>query len=403
MIKLSVKKNSKKEQKSNSFHLKGKIFFLTYKGISDTQELLDKESLRCFLLNNPRDLKVRPIKYIICRETYEDNSPHFHVILAFSHRKCITNPHHFDCLGIHPNIQTMRNLKAALNYVYKEDPEPITNMNIDHEYQVLMAQKTTSLYELLKKQMIKSPMTFDPIKYMVDHNLDQEVCKANYTKSLRLLKQVQQTYCNKALAQRPGFKTITRQLILSKLTPEELTIYDSWPGYQTIVDYLNTMVTLKGARQQKSRNLLITGSPNTGKSALVWQRNPLVNRTSLLSYCSIYPMGMSNWFPNYNSDVYHAIYWNEAKLTSYSYDVILKLLDGSPVDLPAKGGNHKKVDNPLVIMTSNMTLDELISQKFGYNKFFLKMAHANLSVRIQNVIIPEGYNLFLLQKLLIPR
>ena len=95
------------------------------------------------------------------------------------------------------------------------------------------------------------------------------------------------------------------------------------------------------------------------------------------------------------------IYWNQAKLTSYSYDIILQLLDGSPVMLPAKGGGHKKVDNPLVFMTSNMTLDQMIHQKFKYNLSYKQMAKKNLRVRIQNVIIPNGYNLFLLQKLII--
>ena len=113
-------------------------------------------------------------------------------------------------------------------------------------------------------------------------------------------------------------------------------------------------------------------------------------------------MGMKDWFPDYKSDIYSIIYWNEAKLTSYSYDTILQLLDGSPVMLPSKGGGHKKVDNPLVIMTSNMTLQQMIKQKFRHDKKYQVMARQNLSVRITNVIVPPGYDLFILQKLLVP-
>ena len=95
------------------------------------------------------------------------------------------------------------------------------------------------------------------------------------------------------------------------------------------------------------------------------------------------------------------ILWNQAKLTSYPYDTILKLLQGSHMDLPNKGSVSRKVDNPLIVMTSNLTLQQMIKQKFGYNQNYMAMAQANLSVRVQNVIVPNGYDLFLLQKLLL--
>ena len=110
---------------------------------------------------------------------------------------------------------------------------------------------------------------------------------------------------------------------------------------------------------------------------------------------------MSQWFPAYVSGVYHMIYWNEAKLTSYDYDTILKLLDGSPMDLSSKGSVSRKVDNPLIIMASNLTLDQMIVQKFKHSKSFIAKAQSNLSVRVKNVTVPPGYNLFLIQKLLI--
>ena len=61
---------------------------------------------------------------------------------------------------------------------------------------------------------------------------------------------------------------------------------------------------------------------------------------------------MAHWFPRYYSQAYHCLFWNQAKLTPYGYDAILKLLDGSPVGLPAKGCQYRKIDNPLVMMTS---------------------------------------------------
>ena len=385
------------------FRLSSKTYFLTYKGISETGEKITKETLANFLLrDNPGDLKLRPEKYLVCEQTYDSGQPHFHVILEYSKRKQVENQNCYDFLTIHPNIQPMRNMKAALQYVFKQDSNPYTNMDIVQQHRVARAKSTASLYELLEEQMVKDPFGFDVDTYCSTHNLFKHIYKANYSKAVTLIKRSQPALCNLLLSKRPGFKPINKALIQANLTSSELTTYYSWGGYQVIVDYLNIMNIERGARQQKSLNLLITGPPSTGKSALLWQRNPLPGRSSVVTHLSLYPMGMKDWFPDYKSDVYAGIYWNQAKLTSYSYDIILQLLDGSPVMLPAKGGGHKKVDNPLVIMTSNMTLDEMIRQKFHYSRYYMDLARANLAVRIENVVIPAGYNLFLLQKLLIP-
>ena len=408
MSKKSITKEKRvskgKKPSQNAFLLKSKTIFLTYKGISEVGEKITKKALSNYLLNqNPNDRTKKPEKYLICQQKYDSGQPHFHAILVYPTRKEIVAQDYFDYLGIHPNIQTMRNMKAALQYVYKEDPQPQTNMDIVQQKRAARAKDSSSLYQLLEEQMMKDPFNFDVFKYCVDHNLSKQIYKASYSKAVHLLSKIRQAYCNKLLFQKPGFKPIDRPLIQRLLSPSQLVSYDSWSGYQTIVDHFNILNTERGRRQQKSMNLLITGPPSTGKSALIWQRDPVPGRSSIQTHHPVYPMGMKDWFPEYKSDIYSAIYWNEAKLTSYSYDTILQLLDGSPIMLPAKGGGHKKVDNPMVIMTSNMTLDEMIKQKFHYNKSYQEMSQKNLSVRVTNVVIPERYNLFLLQKLLIPK
>ena len=398
------KSSSKKKKPSEKqFSLVSSTFFLTYKGISDIGEKITKFDLANYLSKcNPNDRKLYPEKYLVCEQSYDDGTPHFHVILVYPKRKQIYSPDYYDYLGVHPNIQTMRNMKAALDYVYKEDAHPVTNMDLFHQKRVARASHSSSLYDLLYDQMVKDPFNFDPVKYCLDHNVHREVYKTNYTKAVKFLKLIQQAYCNKLLFQKPGFKLITRSLIVSLLSPSQLKTFDSWSGYSTIVDHLNQIPTYRFRRPAKTLNLLITGPKSIGKSALVWQTYLQPHFNPLNSYCSVYPMGMKDWFPDYRSQIYDVIYWNQAKLTSYPYDVILQLLDGSPVMLPAKGGGHKKVDNPLVLMTSNMTLDEMILQKFSYNKSYVAMARENLSVRVTNVVVPENLDLFLLQKLLVP-
>ena len=387
----------------NSFRLQATTYFLTYKGISDSGQKITKESLANFLLNkNPNDVKLVPVKYLVCEQMYDDGTPHYHAILIYPRRKEVTNPNHYDYFGIHPNVQSMRNMKAALNYVYKQDSHPVTNMDVVQQRRKARAKDGSSLYELLREQMMKDPFNFRPIEYCLNNDIDREAYGANYSKAINWIKLIQQAYCNKCLFQNPGFKPITRALVQQRLSPEQLAIYDSWSGYQVIVDHLNQVPRYRFRRPAKTMNLLITGPSSIGKSALVWQQYPEPHHNPINAHCSVYPMGMKDWFPRYQSQVYDVIFWNEAKLTSYSYDVILQLLDGNPVQLPSKGGGHKKVDNPLVLMTSNMTLQQMIQQKFGYNKKLVAMSRHNLSHRITNVIVPRDLNLFLLQKLLVP-
>ena len=346
--------------------------------------------------------------YHIALERHANGIPHLDILLIYQksiQRQLVD----YDYLLKHGDVTTYRKLNAAiLDYGKKQDKEALSNLPEDKELpsgqvinqiiQIQQLKKDPYLY--LYNQMCKDPLHFNVQQYVKSNQLSQHI--SGWSSLKTKLKDMQTAAANLLLKNKPGFKLITRQLIRSQLTLDQLKKYDSWSGYQTIVDYFNTMITEKGFRQQKSLNLLITGSPNSGKSALVWQRNPPPGRSALSAFCSVYPIGMTQWFPKYQSDVYHCIYWNQAKLTSYSYDTILKLLDGSPMDLQNKGSVSRKVDNPLVIMTSNLTLQQMIQQKFGYNKDYVTMAKANLAVRVQNVVIPKGYNLFLLQKLLLP-
>jgi hypothetical protein len=291
--------------------------------------------------------------------------------------------------------------KAVLQYGQKQDPALLTNMTPQTKDDLVRVSRLKAdPYAYLYDQMCKDPLHFNLQQYVKQHQLSRHISSWSSLKTK--LKDMQVAAANLALKRKPGFKLITRQLIQQRLSPQQLHTYDSWPGYQAIVDKLNQVVVHKGDRQQKTKNLLITGAPNTGKSALVWQRHPLPGRAALSNFCSIYPMGMSQWFPKYQSDVYHCIYWNQMKLTAYSYDTILKLLDGSPLDLPNKGSVSRKVDNPLIVMTSNMTLQQMIAVKFNYSPDLRQLARKNLAVRVQQVKVPAGHDLFLLQKLLVP-
>ena len=380
---------------------------------------LFKQQVLDHLLAQESKRKIKPTHWSIAWQIHPGSGlPHLDVLIVFQ-RNVIAHKTSFDYLIKDLKIQqspksqafipghvwitpysSKKLNKAILDYGSKEDPTALTNLTQDTKSELTQVNLLKAdPYKYLYTQMCKDPIHFNLQQYVKKNQLSQHI--SGWSSIKTKIKDMQVAAANLALKEKPGFKYIDRALIKSNLTSEELKVYDSWSGYQTIVDYLNQIIRYKGNRQQKTKNLLITGPPNCGKSALVWQRNPLPGRTSISNYCSIYPIGMTTWFPKYQSDVYHCIYWNQAKLTSYPYDTILKLLDGSPLDLSNKGSVSRKIDNPLIIMTSNLTLVQMIKQKFHYNIQYQSLARQNLGVRVQNVIVPDNYKLFLLQKLLI--
>lgn len=290
--------------------------------------------------------------------------------------------------------------KAILDYGQKEDPGPLSNISLEIKEDLTRLHRLKAdPYRYLELQMRKDPTRFNLQQYCQKYDLFQHI--SNWSSIKSKLRDSQFAAANLALKSRPGFKFIDRALIQSKLSPSELQIYDSWGGYRTIVDYLNQIPIEGNKRPMKTMNLLISGPASIGKTSLFHNPNHKSDKICIEDFCAVYQMGMSTWFPQYRSGVYHMILWNQAKLTAYSYDTILKLLEGSYVDLPIKGGIAPKRDNPLVVMTSNMTLEQMIKLKFNYSSDLQQMARANLAVRVQNIVVPKGYDLFLLQKLIV--
>ena len=346
--------------------------------------------------------------YHIALERHANGVPHLDILLIYDksiQRQLVD----YDYLLKHGNVTTYRKLnQAILDYGKKEDHEALSNLpqdkllpsgqSVNQLIQVQDLKKDP--YRYLQLQMLKDPLHFNLEQYVRSNDLNQYL--PNWSSLKNRLKDSQTAAANLTLKNKPGFKFIDKALIQSKLSPSELKTFYSWKGYQTIVNYLNQIVSLGNKRQMKTLNLLISGLPSVGKTSLFHNPNHRSDRACVQDYCAVYPMGMTTWFPHYRSGVYNLILWNQAKLTSYSYDLLLKLLEGSYVDLPTKGGVAPKRDNPLIIMTSNMTLQQMIHQKFGYNKDYQAMARKNLAVRVENVIVPKNYNLFILQKLLLP-
>lgn len=56
----------------------------------------------------------------ICQESHQDGHPHQHVVCKWSRRIQSRNARLFDIRGYHPNVQRVRSIKKALEYVSKD-------------------------------------------------------------------------------------------------------------------------------------------------------------------------------------------------------------------------------------------------------------------------------------------
>lgn len=400
---------------SKAFLLQSKVYFLTYKGISDSGQKITKNQLANYLLKqNPNDLKLRPEKYLVCEQTYQNGEPHFHVILVYEKRKQIGNSAFFDYLGIHPNIQTMRNMKAALEYVYKEDKVPLTNMDIVREKRVARAKDSSSLYQLLEDQMKKDPFNFQVYSYCKTHDLFKQIYKANYTKAVHLVIKAQQAECKHHLRHMSGIQQITPQLIAQKLSPEQQKTFYSVPEYQRIINHINQAViypnkSLKQRLPDKTPHLYLVGPSDIGKSAFVTHHpNPSHPFPGLDHYFSTYYLNVSQrYFPPYDTYMSSLVYWDQFVLNSTifpktRYNQLLTYLSGQPTQIPIKGRTSvRRMDNPKHILTSNRTLQQQICATFKSQQSRSK-ARMNLRSRLDQVILHPGFNLHFLRKLFVP-
>ena len=398
-----------------AFRLQGKTYFLTYRGRTPTGHFIKKNQLADFLLNQCQtQAKVRPEKYLVSEQMYDSGEPHFHVILTYPKRKQILDPRTFDYQGIHPNVQTMRNMKAALDYMYKQDPHPYTNMDIANQRLVSRAKDTSSLYQLLRQQMLKDVFRFDVHRWCAEHHVDKHMYHANYAKAINLITKMQPAFARLQLRRKPGIKLITPALIRQRLTTDEVELFYSDPCFQKIVDHINQIHRFPNTDPSttlpyKTPHLLLVGDSSIGKSALVEHRpTPEHPYPGLSHYYATYNLSIGQkYFPPYRAFDYRLVRWNQFTVVSdmfpkSAYHRLLDYLEGAPSALPQKGrAPVQRQDNPKHILTSNRSLKTHIRKTFSSTEA-RRLVERNLGTRIDCVQIPYGKSIHFLRKLFVP-
>ena len=286
----------------------------------------------------------------------------------------------------------LRRLSAAvLEYGRKEDPDVLSNFPYEssEEYLVL-GEIRRDPYAYLSDRMREDPYNFDLAEYVEAYRLDKEV--RGWSSVKHKLLDIRAALIARLELQKPGIREITRELVEERLTYEELAVFDTYPCFRVIVDHLNQIPRYGPYRPHKTRNLFVSGPKNVGKTALAECLGRLVGH---------YNLKYENRYLNrYSNRKYGFIVWNEVKLTDFSPTWILQFLEGVEVPIPMRYNACKKSDNPLVYMTSNLTLDEHLRNRYREDEGMYRCAVENLGARITAVEVPVP--MFFLQKLLVP-
>jgi len=108
------------EEKDGRFDFHAKRVFLTYPNSGE----LTRERVRDFLVDG---LGARA--YCIARETHRTGEPHLHAYAEWTSRFRARDCRAFDVDGHHPHVSTVRSPSDSITYLFKEDPDPLRNVN----------------------------------------------------------------------------------------------------------------------------------------------------------------------------------------------------------------------------------------------------------------------------------
>ncbi len=296
------------------FRLAGKSLSITISQCATTKEqaLLNLKTKFCENLNWA----------VIAQENHKDGGLHLHIGVNLKNRVDYNSPQCLDSIGgKHGNYEIMRNLFNWIQYINKEDKEPVVFGTIDLD-SILKKKNSKSNY-LAKRVVEGEPLSDlreqEPGFFMIHSKQIEYFANAVRRDELRSRKR--------------GFA--------------ELTVTSGGPGAELVQAWLAANVGKP--RKFKQLQLFVTAAPNSGKTSLM---------KMLSEYVNIYWVPMFEDFDDdYENDIYDLVVMDEFK-GQRKLTWMNQFTQGGPMKLKRKGSQYLKEDNPPVIVLSNYPLEQ---------------------------------------------
>ena len=369
--------NSKKKmgRPLETSSIRGRHFFLTVPHFEGTLDGV----IDAFKTHQP---EWEYLRYAVVMETHtkdEDKGTHLHLYVGFPKTTSVKLDR-FDYLGKHGKLERVRDYASVLKYMTKEN-RPRANFDYIED---IMRKDFPRAVEILLSQGLHIRQIY--------RTYSSIVASKNWGGYLRYLSFQKESEKITFQLEKPGLRMITSELIKARLSDQEYDLFYSSDIYQRIVDKVNDIVVYGCNRPHKAKALFLTGPPNTGKTTFTLA---LQRRVATFTFPD------DGWWQGYQSDVFKMIQWDQLDLRAFSYPKLLKFLQGLRMDLPIKGSHITRCDNPLIITSSNLSLEEHICSRFSSQKN-REHSRANLRARIDEVNVGSQPIFFLIKLLVSP-
>ena len=302
-------------------------------------------------------------KFAVVLETHTNDpnkGKHLHVFVTFYKRRGISFKF-FDFLGKHGKLEKVRHISAVLQYMNKEN---VCKANFD--VWVSLLENPSTFSSTIVRMMLLGWSELELInKYtMILANKPWSTAIAYAKKAVAADKA--------ALRTTERMRQITREIIEARLSPEELTVFDSDHQFATFVDIVNKILRYGNMQLHKQCCLSIVGEPSIGKSTVV---------NELKKFFKTYIFPLDGWHTQYDNGIYEIILWNEWDIKLLSRSDLLLFTEGEIVDLRVKYTKAVKEDRPMIILTSNQTYLDQVNRRYAYDDDLRKICQKAISVR----------------------
>lgn len=366
--------------------IQGKHLILISPGLNASEENIDglKKVFFQLILKHERHLEHLGV----AQKTNSDGLFYVYVYIQYIYRRTLSRKHFKYLPNGYPRVSVVRGINDALDYIYGEDRAPLLTKGFSSLYLINTIKIKRDLLAMLWSKMQKDALNFNVWQYITQNGLTTVFEKKCWQNAIFQLEAHQAIQADRALRGSTSLHYITRQLIQQSLTTHELQLYDSWEGYQKIVDHINQIALNKYLRPVSAKHLLLVGRKDISTKIA----------NEIRKYVAVFNFRLKKRFPYYENDVYSMILFNQFYLNRMSYKKLLTILNVDRARL-TYGCENVKIDNPLIYITSNKSLEQHICDKFK-DENTRTQARYNLRLRITQVVIPSDKDLSLLLKLI---